>query len=115
MLGGGLADVLRRSGHHTEQEAIYAPEGFRTEISTSFALYRQLTGRVRAAHVRERFPLVLAGNCGAAVGVVAGLPPQGLGVVWLDSHGDFNTPDTSESGFLDGMGLAILTGQCWHR
>lgn len=64
---------------------------------------------VRAGH----FPLVLAGNCGAALGVTAGLEGR-IGTVWFDAHGDFNTPDTSPSGFLDGMGLATLTGQCWH-
>ncbi|UOQ68624.1 arginase family protein [Hymenobacter volaticus] len=50
----------------------------------------------------------------ASLGAVAGLPYEDVGVVWLDAHGDFNTPETSESGFLDGMGLAVLTGQCWQ-
>jgi len=36
-------------------------------------------------------------------------------VIWFDAHADFNTPETSPSGFLDGMALAILTGQCWLR
>ena len=60
----------------------------------------------------ERFPLVLAGNCNAAVGVVAGLGP-GAAVLWCDAHADFNTPETTTGGFLDGMGLATVTGRCW--
>jgi arginase len=36
-----------------------------------------------------------------------------LGVVWFDAHGEFNTPETTLSGFLDGMPLAIATGRCW--
>jgi arginase len=37
-----------------------------------------------------------------------------MGVFWFDAHADFNTPETSPSGFLDGMALAIATGQCWR-
>jgi Arginase/agmatinase/formimionoglutamate hydrolase, arginase family len=51
------------------------------------------------------FPSSFQGNCLAAVGVIAGLGP-GTGVIWIDAHGDFNTPQTTTSGFLDGMTLA---------
>jgi arginase len=34
--------------------------------------------------------------------------------VWLDAHGDFNTPETSVTGFLDGMALAAAVGDCWR-
>ena len=37
------------------------------------------------------------------------------GVVWFDAHGQATTPETTTSGFLDGMGISILTGQCWKR
>jgi arginase len=47
------------------------------------------------------------------VGTVAGLGEPDLGVIWLDAHGDFNTPETTIGGFLDGMALATLTGRCW--
>jgi arginase len=54
-------------------------------------------------------PIAVAGNCNATLGVVAGAGP-GLGVVWLDAHADFDTPDDNRSGFFDVMGLAVLTG-----
>jgi arginase len=58
---------------------------------------------------------VLSGNClPAAVGTLAGLG-DGVGVAWLDAHGEFNTPETTSSGFVDGMGLAVLAGGCWRR
>jgi arginase len=60
-----------------------------------------------------RLPLVLAGNCNSCLGTVSGVDPGGVGVVWFDTHGDFNTPETTTSGFLDGMGLAMLAGRCW--
>jgi arginase len=47
------------------------------------------------------------------VGTVAGIDPRDLGIVWFDGHADFNTPETTTSGSLDGMGLAIATGGCW--
>jgi len=34
-------------------------------------------------------------------------------VLWFDAHGDFNTPESTLGGFLDGMALAIATGRCW--
>ena len=58
-------------------------------------------------------PLVVAGDCCAAIPVVAGWQRAGItpALVWLDAHGDFNTPATSASGFLGGMPLAMLTGR----
>jgi arginase len=59
--------------------------------------------------------LVLAGDDTATVGVVSGLQQAHgagvrLGIIWIDAHGDFNTPETSFSGILAGMPLAILAG-----
>jgi arginase len=47
------------------------------------------------------------------VGAIAGAGTKPLGVIWFDAHGEFNTPETTTSGFLDGMGLAVATGLCW--
>jgi arginase len=87
------------------------------EIATAFELQRMLADHVRDAVQGERFPLVLAGNCNSAVGTLAGIKaadPRPLGVVWLDGHADLNTPETTPSGFLDGMALAIALGRCWR-
>jgi arginase len=72
-----------------------------------------LAEQVSSAIRSNRFPIVLAGNCNSCLGTVAGIGPSRLGVVWFDAHGDF-TPETTVSGFLDGMGLAMLTGRCWR-
>ena len=55
-------------------------------------------------------PLVLGGCCCAHVGAVRGLAARSgrLGLVWLDAHGDLNTPETSPSGNLWGMPLRML-------
>ncbi len=62
-----------------------------------------------AALLPER-PLVLGGCCCAHVGAVGGLASRGgrLAVVWLDAHGDLNTPETSPSGNRWGMPLRML-------
>jgi arginase len=57
-------------------------------------------------------PIVLAGNCNSCAGTLAGLNRDDLGIVWFDAHGDFNTPETSISGNIEGMSLAIATGGC---
>jgi arginase len=62
------------------------------------------------------FPLVLGGDHSIAVGTVSGLAAfaqsQGkkLGLLWVDAHGDINTPETSPSGNIHGMPLATLLG-----
>lgn len=109
----GAAEVLRALGHEVSVETVEASEGFRAEIKTAFELHRTLSARVRTACEQGRFPLVLSGNCNSSLGTVAGVGTENLGVVWFDAHGDFVTPETTTSGFLDGTGLATLTGRCW--
>jgi arginase len=57
--------------------------------------------------------VILAGNCNSCLGTLAAL--EDPGIVWLDAHGDFNTPESSISGALEGMSLAIATGHCHHE
>ena len=112
---GGVERALRDEGHDVRVECVEARSQFRAEIKTAFELYRDLAGRVRAARDGGLFPLVLSGNCNSSLGTVAGVGADGLGIVWFDGHGDFNTPETTESGFLDGMGLATAAGLCWKK
>jgi arginase len=68
---------------------------------------------VADAVARADRPLLLSGDCPAALGAVAGLQRRyrDVAVVWLDAHGDFNTPAITTSGYLGGMALAMLTGR----
>ena len=116
----GAIDRLRTPGHDVSESIIEDTASFPTEIGTSFALHRALAERVSATVANGDFPLILAGNCGSSLGTVSGVraatpnDPSDVGVIWLDAHADFNTPDTTTSGFLDGTALATLTGQCWQ-
>ncbi len=60
----------------------------------------------------NHFPIVLSGDCVSSLGMIKGLRAQeDVGIIWYDAHGDFNTPETSPSGFLGGMPLATLVGR----
>jgi len=85
------------------------------EPGTTFRVLRALSEEVGSAVRRGCFPLVLAGGCISCVGTLAGLDAKPVAVVWMDAHGDFNTPETTLSGFLDGMALAAATGRCWKN
>lgn len=59
----------------------------------------------------NKIPVVFASDCTSCLGMVKGLEAQSPAILWYDSHGDFNTPETSPSGFLGGMPLAALVGR----
>jgi arginase len=88
---------------------------FALEVGTSFAVARQLAEKVSNVAGSGAFPLVLAGGCISCVGTLAGLGAPPPAIIWLDAHGDFNTPETTISGFLDGMALATAVGRCWGK
>ncbi|UOE55668.1 arginase [Bacillus sp. CMF12] len=58
------------------------------------------------------FPLVLGGDHSIAIGTLAGVSKhyKNLGVIWYDAHGDLNTAETSPSGNIHGMPLAVSLG-----
>ena len=104
---------LEAGGHQVAISQIDSQSDFTIEVMTAFELNRLLAGEVRRAIGKGIFPVVLSGNCNSSLGTIAGIGPDNLGVVWFDAHGEFNTPETTLSGFLDGMPIAIATGRCW--
>lgn len=116
LLRAGLERHLTSRGHAPTTETVtLADDVFPAEGPVAFALNAALAARVAAAVAEGCVPLVLAGNCTSALGTVAGLGDTDIGVFWFDAHGDFNTPETTVSGFLDGMALATLAGRCWRQ
>lgn len=113
LMEAGLRRRLESQGLDVVVHTVESSLSFPTENTLAFHLAGQIAERVREAREHERFPLVLAGNCMSSLGVLAGLGATDVGLVWLDSHGDFNTPETSPGGFLDGMALATAVGRCW--
>jgi arginase len=71
---------------------------------------------VESARADGLIPLVLGGDHSIAIGTLSGLSASGPGgVLWLDAHGDLNTPDTTPSGNVHGMPLAVALGRSGAR
>ncbi len=69
---------------------------------------------VNDAISKGSFPLVIGGDHSITIGTLAGmkkLHKGRTGIIWVDAHGDFNTPDTTLSGNIHGMPFAVITGR----
>lgn len=119
ILAAGLIERLRDRGFETDeplQTDLGAENREKGRTAVNIGKIGSLTATLVAEGRREGLPvLVLAGDDTAAIGVLSGIeqadtPAARIGVVWVDAHGDFNTPETSYSGILAGMPLAILAG-----
>ena len=115
LLEWGLGERLESNGHTVRTTRVESDVKASSEIGVSFDLHAGVSRAVSAACSSWSFPLVLSGNCSSALGTIAGLRAAGTrpAICWLDAHGDFNTPDTTRTGFLDGMTLATLVGRSW--
>jgi len=72
---------------------------------------RRASGAVSTALGQGKIPLVLGGDHSIALGTIHGAARnRKIGVIWIDAHTDFNTPETSPSGNIHGMPLAALCG-----
>jgi len=78
-------------------------------VRTSEAVAR----RVRRAKLEDEVPLVIGGDHSLAMGTAAGIATEDsrVGILWIDAHGDFNTPETTPSGNVHGMPLASIVGR----
>lgn len=72
----------------------------------------ELANKVHKVLANGQFPLVLGGDHSIAIGTLAGISDsyKNLGVIWYDAHADMNTSDTSPSGNIHGMPLAVSMG-----
>ena len=75
--------------------------------------YIPLAKLVSTVLTSGELPVSIAGDCCSSIGVLAGLQQAGVEptLIWFDAHGDFNTWETTPSGFLGGMPLAMLVGR----
>lgn len=73
---------------------------------------RLLCEEVSQVMDKGMIPVVLGGDHSIAIGTIFGVlkHKKNLGVIWFDAHGDINTPETSPSGNIHGMPVAVLMG-----
>lgn len=112
LLRAGLVQKLRAAGHDVELVPVETTGTAGDELSVALDLAGRVARVTRATRSAGRFPLVVSGSCFSTVGAFAGLEKESAGVIWLDAHGDLNTPETSPGGFVDGMAAAVLLGWC---
>jgi arginase len=83
-----------------------------SQVQQCIAIDAAIARAVRAVCDDGGVPIVLSGNCHACLGTLSGLGAR-ASVIWFDAHGDLNTPDTTETGYFDGMALATALGWAW--
>lgn len=115
LLDARAVERLERAGHKTRHVPIALPDQFWTEIAAARRLQQLVSDAARDAVSRGERPIILSGNCNSSVGTVSGIGASDVGIVWLDAHPDLEIPETTASGFFDGMALSTITGRCWRQ
>jgi arginase len=111
----GLVNWLSSRGHEVKLFDVHLSDKFMSEVEASIYIQNQVKKIVDLTTKDGFLPIILAGNCNyAAFGTICSLQVLSTGILWFDAHGDFNTPETSNSGFFDGMALSIITGNSWR-
>lgn len=115
----GLDDRLRRLGYQVADQGninipvrdTLPPEGGLAFLPAVVQAGEAMYQAGQAALEGDQLPLFLGGDHSIAAGTVCGVTHNGpSGLLWIDAHGDFNTPQSSPSGNLHGMPLAALLG-----
>ncbi len=126
MAEGGLVDTLARRGvviqristvgltpEEEQQYGQWNRFGMANGHLADFAAENERAGQ---------FNIGLYNNCSSASGMLGGLQHSGrpgrplrVGMIWIDAHGDYNTPETTLSGMLGGMPVAVAAGHALTR
>lgn len=124
----GLFERLRREGHEVEDvgnvivpgrnekrvrdhEWVAADGGGLRHLPEVIAACQTIYGEAQRCANGEFMPIFMGGDHSIAIGTVSGMSCGGpIGLIWVDAHGDFNTPETSPSGNIHGMPVAALIG-----
>jgi len=109
--GRTAVEAVRNSGITDEMGAIWVDiePDFNESTDPIVAVNRALAHTIQ--HHAGRLPVIFTADCLNALGVLKGIEQPDPAVIWYDAHGDFNTHDTTPSGFLGGMPLAMLVGR----
>jgi arginase len=125
MAEGGIQDLLKRSGASVRVSEVHLT----TDQDTEYGGWKRLSmalghfADIVAQNEQEGwFTVGLEATCPSMPGLVGGLQHSGatrkpirIGMLWLDAHPDFNTPETTRSGSLGGMPVAVATGRALVR
>jgi len=123
---GGIQKLLDAQGVQTKPVSATALTADEEKAYGSWNKLALASGDLAKLVSEERrsgyLPVGLLANCNGILGMLSGLQHSGpgakplrVGMVFIDAHGDFNTPETTLSGMLGGMPVAIAAGQCLTR
>src|SRR5699024_6368976 len=103
-----LGDIYLPPRNTKEADSTRSLRNLADVVSMNERLARKVAHEVATGY----FPLVLGGDHSIAIGTIAGLSEhyENLGVIWIDAHGDMNTEETTTSGNIHGMPLAVSLG-----
>lgn len=113
--GGELIRPVQEARLNAEQERQYGEWNRMALANANFA------DIVREGRLQDSITVGLQANCNDLLGMLAGLKYDGdgntnrVGLVFVDAHGDFNVPETTLSGMLGGMPVAIAAGHALHN
>lgn len=115
-MGNGPAHIAEQLTHsNAVSTEMIAVEERPFEVGTTFRILRAVADKVKQSISDNRLPILLAGGCINTLGSLAAVGSESTVLIWFDAHGDFNSPETTRSGFIDGMALATITGRCWRN
>jgi len=123
---GGIQKLLEAQGVQTRPVSTTALNADEEKAYGSWNKLALASGDLAKLVSEERrsgyLPVGLLANCNGILGMLSGLQHSGpsvkplrVGMVFIDAHGDFNTPETTLSGMLGGMPVAVAAGQCLTR
>ena len=123
---GGIRQMLEQQGVHVQPTVTVALTADEEKAYGSWNHLALASGDMAKLVAEERrkgnLPIGLLANCNGLLGMLSGLQHSGpsakplrVGMVFVDAHGDFNTPETTLSGMLGGMPVAVAAGQCLTR
>jgi arginase len=123
---GGIRKLLEQQGAQVKPPDTVALTAEEEKTYGSWNHLALASGDLAKLVSEERrngyLPIGLLANCNGLLGMLSGLQHAGpsekplrVGMVFIDAHGDFNTPETTLSGMLGGMPVSIAAGQCLTR
>ncbi len=124
MTRGGLEAVIEAAGGSIERQEIVALTEADLKQYGQWNRFGLASGHLADMAAANRadglLNLGFYNNCESLMGMLGGLrhsvsPPARVGLVWIDAHGDYNTPETTLSGMLGGMPVAIAAGDGLER
>ena len=112
LLARAAASMLEAPLRELGREEPACDLGWQESLAKATPYLREVAREVDCLLRRRYMPFIFANRCGASLATIAAMlrhRPDAK-IVWFDAHGDFNTPETTQTGYLGGMVLSALCG-----